>query len=238
LAHSKGSGGLERVRRVVGDATRYFLFLGIFLAGVGVLWSAPAIFVMYGKQYESVVKVLQLMVLISGLLLVENPFSSLLLIIDDQRIRTGLSISYFALSAVTAFALVPTFGMIGAVAANGISRSVISGITMVWVSRRVEFTPPWRDLSKIAMAGVWAALAAAVLIEISSHFAVQVLAGFVFIAVLMWLSVRLNVWKAHDVRLLIMIAERKPKLFARWLPKLELWAQRVGRLDEPPSDPG
>lgn len=238
LAHAKGSGGLERVRRVVGDATRYFLFLGIFLAGVGVLWSAPAIFVMYGRQYESVVNVLQLMVLISGLLLVENPFSSLLLIIDDQRIRTGLSIGYFALSAVTAFALVPSFGMIGAVVANGISRTVISVITAVLVSRRVEFTPPWRDLSRIAVSGLWAALAAGVLVEVSSHFAVQILAGVVFFAVLLWSSVRLNVWKAHDVRLLIMIGERKPQWFGRWLPKLEAWAQRVGRLEDtqPPKE--
>lgn len=232
LAHSKGSGGLEQVRRVVGDATRYFLFLGVFLAGVGVLLAAPAIHLMYGTQYESVVLVLQLMVLVSGLLLVENPFSSLLLIIDDQRIRTALSISFFLLSALTAFALVPSFGMVGAVAANAISRTVISGITAVLVSRRVEFTPPWRDLSRIAMAGAWAAVGAGCLLAISSHMAVQVLAGAVFAIILMWLSVRLDVWKAHDVRLLLMILERKPKLFGRWLPGLQAWAQRVQKLDE------
>ncbi|RZI86268.1 MAG: hypothetical protein EOP38_01780 [Rubrivivax sp.] len=227
LAHAKGSGGLERVRRVVGDATRYFLFLGIFLAGVGVMWSAPGIQAMYGTQYQSVARVLQLMVLVSGLLLIDNPFSTLLLIIDDQRIRTGVSISFFALSALTAFALVPSFGMVGAVAANAIARSIMFGVTMAWVSRKVGFTPPWRDLSKIALAGVWAAAGAAGLVFISNHLLMQVLAGFVFAAILMWFSVRLNVWKEHDVRLLIMIAERKPNIFGRWLPGLERWRQRM-----------
>jgi O-antigen/teichoic acid export membrane protein len=229
LAHAKGTGGDERFKRVVADATRYYLLSGVLLAGVGFFWAAPAIKVMYGARFDSVIPVLQCMVVINGLLLIDRPFSALLIVGDAQRNRTLLPIAQCGLSVVLAFALIPKFGLMGAVATNAISHTIISVIMVVWMSCRISLKPAWRDLLRIILAGIAAAMAATFVIFASNHLIAEFISGLVFAVVFVWLSVCFNVWKVHDARLLISIAERKPALFGYWLPMLKRWADRLER---------
>jgi O-antigen/teichoic acid export membrane protein len=223
LAHAKGAGGFGQVRRLLTDATRYFLFLGLFLAGVGALWAAPGIHLMYGAQYQAVVPVLQAMLLVSGLLLLDNPLSSLLLIIDDQRVRTVRSVAYFVMSALMALAFVPSFGLMGAVMANAITGFASFLVFGVYVSRQIDFTPPWRDMRRIAVGAILAGIFAGGLLWLNGHLLTQWLSGLLYALVLTVASGKLGVWKRHDVALMINIAERKPALLGRFLPALRQW---------------
>ncbi len=51
MAHAFGAGGIERVNRIASNAMRYYQFVGLLLAGVGVFWAEPVIAVMYGARY-------------------------------------------------------------------------------------------------------------------------------------------------------------------------------------------
>jgi O-antigen/teichoic acid export membrane protein len=223
LAHAKGAGGIGEVKRIMSDATRYFFFLGLFLAGVGVLWSGPLIHLMYSQKYEAVVPVLQVMVLLAGVLLFENPFSSTLLIMDDQRVRTALSVGFFALSAIAAVILVPTYGLMGAVAANGVSKFITAGICATYVSRHIAFSPPWKDLRRITLSAAVAALVSFGILQWSSHLAMQWLAGLTYALTFIGTASKLGIWKRHDIGLMLSLAQRKPGLFTRWIPVLQRW---------------
>jgi O-antigen/teichoic acid export membrane protein len=224
LAHAKGAGGMDQVKRIMSDATRYFLFMGAFLAGVGVLWASPGIHLMYGANYAAVVPALQVMVLLSGLLLIDNPLSSLLLIIDDQRIRTVRAVAIFVLGAIAALVLVPAFGLLGAAMASGVSGLLVFLVCSVYVSRLISFTPPWRELRRIALSAALGGVSALAVWQLSEHVLIQWLAGAVYGLVLLLASGKLGVWKRHDVVLMINIAQRKPALFGRFLPALNRWA--------------
>lgn len=218
LAHARGQGGFDQIKPILSDANRYFLFMGLTLAGIGIMWARPAVVAIYGTRYEELVPVLQWMVMLSSLALLDNPVSSLLVVIDNQRIRTGRAVAVMVVSATASLALIPPFGLMGAVAASGVNALIIIGGYSVYCYRMIGFRLPWRPMLALLFAAALSGSVGWLLLRVSDANWMHWLGGIVYVLVFWCLTVVFNVWSPKDFSLVISLMQRKPAWFSRVLP--------------------
>lgn len=212
MSHAYGSNDTERAHRILTDAIRYYFFLGITLAGVGVLWAAPTVSLLYGEAYAPAILGLRVMMLIGGLVMPEGAISSLLVTTDRQSLRVVLAGAGLLLTVVGAAILVPAYGFEGALAAHAVTRLAIFAASVVLIMRLFDISMPIAGfLNTIGTAALGAALAAGILTTSSSLLA-QFIAGAVYGFVCVAGSFLLRVWTAGDLQVLSEVAARIPKL--------------------------
>lgn len=228
MAHAYGAGGMRQVNVILSDAIRYCLFLGLILAGLGLLWAAFGIALMYGHEYDAVVMVLQIMVVAGGLTMVETVFGALLTTTDNQRLRAMSAMLSVGISVVTAITLVPLFGLMGAAWANAISRVIVMLVVAAMVVRKLDVTLPWPAVRGFLLSALLAMLAIAPLLWWSRSTEMQFLAGAVYVVVFVTCTLRLDgCWHAKDGRMLLALAERRPRQLGWLAPRIQAWLARA-----------
>lgn len=212
MSHALGSKDIGRAGRIMTDAMRYLFFLGIVLAGVGVLWAAPAITTIYGENYSPAIIGLQVMMLVGALTMLEAATNAYLMTTDRQWLRVGLAASGWVITLAAAALFVPKFGFEGAIASHAISRSIIFVASIAIVARTSSINLPYADFARALAAGaVGTALAAGVL-AVSSNLAAQFLAGAVYGLGCIGGSLLFGVWTSRDIGLLSQLARQLPWL--------------------------
>lgn len=224
MGRAYGAGGAPMVAGILRDAVRYYHFLGFLLAGVGVLWAAPMVRLMYGSHFAAAAPVLQVMVVVAGLTASEGAFGALLSTTDHQRSRAMLAIFSVSVSAVCAFALVPTYGLPGALMAHAASRLIVFAIGLRIVLRIVDVQPPYAALARTFAAAGVGALAAGVWLLWMPGLIGQLIAGALFALVYVSASLSLRVWTARDLAAASAHSERVP-LIRGLMPHLERWVR-------------
>jgi len=210
LAHARGSGGREQVNVIICDTLRYFGFLGGLTAGLGWLLAEPGVSLLYGPRYELVAHTVQIMAVFSGFFLIETPFSAALATLDDHRFRTFLTLLFFGLSACLALTLVPRYGLLGAVAANGMTRFTTFLLCSLWVKRSLALKLPWLDAMR-TLTAVTLAMALALLMRwLIDGVIMQWVSGLVYAVALTAMTLMLGLWKPKDIHLLLKITQRFP----------------------------
>lgn len=212
LAHARGAGGQAQVNVILQDTLRYFAFLGGLTAGMGWLLAEPGVSLLYGHRYGTVAHAVQVMSVISGFFLIETPFISVLATLDDHRFKTGLSVLYFALSAAFAILLVPSHGIMGAIAANGLTRMTTFLLCAVWVQRRQALSIPWADGLRALVSVAGSMALASGLNHLVGGIAIQWVSGGVYAIALTCLTLLTGLWKPKDIELLLKITQRVPAL--------------------------
>ncbi len=223
MAHAFGASGQQRVNEILSNSLRYFHFLGLMLAGVGVLWSDPAVAVMYGPSYAMVDDVLRVMVIVGGLTLSEGAFGALLSTTDNQRVRALFASLSIVFTAVAAFALIPRYGLYGAVAAHAISRVLVFVFTLTGIVRIMDLRLPWREIGLLFAAALIAAGVAAALVFAVPGLWTEFAAGILYALVYLVLTLRFRAWKRDDASEILMVAERFPRLLGRVVPGVKRW---------------
>jgi O-antigen/teichoic acid export membrane protein len=227
MAHAFGSSGHERVAVILSHSMRYFTFLGLMLAGVGVLWAKFAVVLMYGLQYTPVIPLLQIMVVVGGITLSEGAFGALLSTTDNQRLRAAFAGVAIIASAIAAFTLVPLYGLMGAVIAHAISRVLVFAITLIGIVRLLSLKLPWRELIRLTASSIIAAIVAGLLLYAHNRPWMGVIAGFVYIFVYTLSTVMLRAWTRGDADHLMSLLERMPLLEKHLGPRIARWANRL-----------
>ena len=190
MGHAYGEGGMTKVNEILSDSLRYFTFLGLLLAGVGTLWSEAGVSLMYGAEYAAVVDVLRVMMLVGGLTLSEGVFGSLLTTTDNQKLRAQVSVGSVVISAVAAFSLVPTFGLVGALVSFSVTRISIVALMAWQIKSNLDVTLPTRQLSGVLAASVGAALFITPLVWFVPGLWGQFAAGFLYAVAFVWLTIK------------------------------------------------
>jgi O-antigen/teichoic acid export membrane protein len=226
LAHAYGAGGMKQVNTIMADAVRYCVFLGLILAGLGLLWAAFGIALMYGDKYTPVVNVLRIMVVVGGLTLAESAFGALLTTTDNQRLRAFVALFSVGISVLCAVTLVPIYGLMGAAWANAISRMVVMIVITSTIVFKLEVSLPWRELRGLLISGAMGLLATAPLLWWSNTALTQFVAGIIYVVVLVVASALVGGWHQKDARMLLSLTERKPRLLGWLAPSLRLWLAR------------
>lgn len=216
MGYAFGSGEPARIRRVFEDTTRYYQFLGLIIAGVGWFWSDVVVNLMYGSRYATVVPVLRIMVISSGMLLANGAASAVLTNSDNQRFRVMVTLLSFALSASIAVALIPRFGVIGAALAQTGASVVSSLVLIVGIRKYVGLDAPWLLLMRQYVAALLAALLGFGLVWLAGARWGAWLAGPVYALGFVVLSLFLGVWRPEEVGHLDKYVDRYPGVLG-WL---------------------
>ncbi|MEZ5519958.1 MAG: polysaccharide biosynthesis C-terminal domain-containing protein [Dokdonella sp.] len=223
MAHAFGASGQQRVNEILSNSLRYFHFLGLMLAGVGVLWSDPAVTLMYGPRYAAVDDVLRIMVVVGGLTLSEGAFGALLSTTDNQRVRAIFASLSIVFTAVAAFALIPKYGLFGAVAAHAISRTLVFVLSLAGIVKIMELRLPWREIGLLFVAAAVAAVVAGAMLWLLPGLWTEFAAGIVFAAIYVGMTLRLRAWNHHDAVEIAMLVERFPALLGWLAPRVRRW---------------
>ncbi|MDE2400755.1 MAG: oligosaccharide flippase family protein [Burkholderiales bacterium] len=227
MGHAYGAGGMRKVNDILSDAVRYFLFVGLIVAGLGVLWAELGVSVMYGSRYEPVINVLRVMMLVGGLTLAESAFGALLSTTDHQKLRAGVSMLSVVVSAIASLILVPLYGLSGAVLAHAVTRILVLIIMGGGLIRMLHITLPTRELMRLMAAAACATLAIAPLLWISMSAWMQFFAGALYVFAFIAATVALRAWQAKDAQLILTLLERKPQYFGRITPWLTRWTSSL-----------
>lgn len=200
MSHAYGEGGIRKVDEILSRAIRYFTFMGLLLAGVGLLWSEPGILMMYGHKYEPVVNVLRVMTLIGGLTLTEGAFGALLSTTDNQKLWAQISIMSIVVSVIMSASLVPLYGLPGAVMSHAITRLAIMAL-MIWQIRRTmhEIHLPVKAVTKLGLAAGLAGAAVAPLLLWHHTPIMEFMCGALFALIYIPASIWLGAWTKADV---------------------------------------
>ena len=219
MAHAFGAGGHERVNVILSQSLRYFQFLGLLLAGLGIFWADAAVEIMYGPKYEAVIPLLRIMVAVGGLTLADAAFGALLSTTDNQRLRASLSIMSIFASTIAALALIPTFGLMGAVYGHAISRLATFAYTVSRIMRVMHLHMPWRELGRLFLAALVAAIVPALMVFAKSSIWVDIAAGCVYFFAYLGATLLLRAWTRDDSRHVGALLERFPRMagISAWL---------------------
>ncbi len=233
MAHAFGEGGIARSNAIMAGAVRYFMFIGLLLAGSGALVADLAVAIMYGEKYAPVVGLLRIMIVVGGLTLAEGAFTALLATTDNQRLRATFAVVSIGVTALFAIALIPTYGLMGAVVAHACSRLIVFtgiGAGILW---RMRVQMPWGALVRLFASAAIAAAAAALPLLVVQGVWIEALAAVIYALVFVGATVALSAWRANDIVNIAAFARRYPRVGDRVAPLLERWAGRLERREAP-----
>lgn len=199
MSHAFGAGGMARVQRIMADAVRYYFFLGLLLAGVGGLWAAPAVMLLYGESFSPAIPALQVMLVVGGLVMPEAAFYALLSSTDHLKLRVYVAAVSVGVVAAACLALIPKFGLWGALAAHAASRLVVFALIVVALTRKLDVRLPYRELARMSAIGLISVALPLLLVYLVDGPIIALLAGALFAATYLPLSVVMRVWTRSDV---------------------------------------
>lgn len=224
MAHAYGAGGLERVNAIMANSLRYCLFLGLLLIGVGLAFSRPGVVLMYGERYDAVVAALRVMIVVGGLTMGEAAFNAVLSTTDNQRMRVVFACLSLVVTAGFAFALVPAWGLTGAVVSHAASRLLVFALVAVMITRRLALRVPWREFVRLGGCALLAGALALALVIAAPGLWTELVAGVVFATVFVAGTIVSGAWRASDVAHVIEVLERYPAVHGRMAGMLQRWA--------------
>lgn len=219
MAHAYGAGGSSRAGAILANSLRYYVALGLLLAGAGAMAAPQAVLLLYGPAYADVVLPLQVMVVVGGVTLGEAAFGAMLSTTDNQKLRVGFVVLSLVVTAALAFLLVPRHGLLGAVAAHAVSRLLVFVVTWIGISRLLDLRMPWRELSRLLAAAVFALVPSLVLLQLLPTAWGGIAAALVYAPLYLALGLACRAWRQEDAALLVRFAERYPRLagiVGRW----------------------
>ncbi len=242
MGHAYGVGGFAAVSELMARTLRYFTFLGLLLVGVGVGMSQAAIDIVYGSAYQPAVDVLRLLMVAGGLTLPMGVLGALLSTTDNQKLRAAVAAVSLGISALAAWALIPRWGLDGAMLASAASSVLIFVAVLTATARWLSLRLPWRELSRLYGAAAVAALASVALARGMAAGAVpaglspaswqataQAACGLVFALLFVLSTVWLRAWNQADAAPIRAVGRRMPGG-----PRARAWIERwIDRL--PPS---
>ena len=226
MGRAFGEGGHARVNQILNESLIFFAFFGLVLAGVGATWSGAVIALLYGSEYTPVVPVLQIMMLVGGFTLLEAVFGSVLSTTGRQSVWAHITTAWLVLSVILAFALVPRFGLEGAVLSYSIARLAVVGALAVTVVRIQKLELPIPQLLRLALSAVLGVAAAAPAWWLLPGLPGQIAAGALYLAVFSFATAPLRVWRRAHVDLVLAATKRFPAVLRWTRPLLETWRDR------------
>jgi O-antigen/teichoic acid export membrane protein len=191
-----GSGG--SVVRMLTESIRFYWFIGLAIAGLGIAVAPGAVRLLYGHQYEAAVPAVMVNLMVSGFVLIAAAFNAFQTSSDQQGDRIKIAALTLGVNAVAALALVPAFGLAGALGSLAITK--LSSVCFSWyfVRRAEGMAMPKRSMIRVFVAALVAVgLAEAFQLFVHGRFAFLG-GGAVFVVAYVFSSVVLKAWTRSD----------------------------------------
>ncbi len=198
MSRAFGLGGSGSVVRMLPEAIRFYWFIGVAIAGLGATVAPGAVRLLYGAQYEAAIPAVMVNLMVAGFVLISAAFNAFQTSNDNQGDRIKIAAMTLGVNVVAGLALVPAFGLTGALASLAITK--LAAVCFSWgFARRTDgVTMPVAPMIRVLCAALLAsALAEVVDLVVESRFAF-VGAGVVFMATYIVSTVVLRAWTRPD----------------------------------------
>jgi O-antigen/teichoic acid export membrane protein len=218
------------LKSILSGTIRYLALMAAPVhVGLAIL-SGPIILFTYGSKYSEAIPLMAVASLLALPRVVLAPVSSLLAATDRQDLSIKWGLWMAALNIALDFALIPKFGGMGAVLANGVAQTV-AVVGLCWFANdAAKLAWPIAALSKIGFAS--AAMAAAVLFLPHTHsHGLDVLLGICVGIVIFFAMIKMTrVLDETDRDRLALLGNRLPSAFRSSFARLvELLAPQLRR---------
>jgi O-antigen/teichoic acid export membrane protein len=142
------------LRQLFDSATRLLALIAPPVAVGGALVAHPLISLLYGEQYAPVAIAAIVMLPPAALLIVAKPATSLLWGLNRQSLMLKALVPGAILNLLLDAAVIPTFGLYGAVVANTCSQIVTVSVTCYLALRSLGYAFPWSLLGRTSLAAL------------------------------------------------------------------------------------
>lgn len=153
LATLHGRGDGARFAEVYRLALRAVALVGTPIVVLGAAVAAPLVTLLYGEAYRPVAALLGPLLAVGLVAVLRQVAWSALRATGDRRWALAATGSAALVNVAAAVALVPGWGLWGALAANAAAQLLASALAFVGVARRCRCRFPWGDLARAALAG-------------------------------------------------------------------------------------
>jgi O-antigen/teichoic acid export membrane protein len=216
MAKSYGENGTARAARFLSEATRFYWAVGIAIAGLGLVTTPEIVRLMYGTRYLDAIPAIEATLVLGGLLLIGNGIAAFQTVVDRQDDRVRIATVALVSNAVLGIALIPTFGLPGAVVTYAGTRIVEMALAIHYLRKATSGALPIAAMTRLFAVGVAATLAAW-LVTAAIPSRVGFLGGCaVFVLLYVPGSVLVRYWTGDDVQLMAGISRRLGRP-GRWL---------------------
>jgi O-antigen/teichoic acid export membrane protein len=195
MAKTFGESGTAKAARFLSEATRFYWAVGICIAGLGVVTTPEIVRLMYGTRYVDAIPAIEATLVLGGLLLIGNGIAAFQTVVDRQDDRVRIAVVALVANAVLGGALIPPFGLAGAVGTYAATRIVEMALAVHYMVRLFA-------VGVVATAAAWATTEA-------TPSRLGFLVGAVaFMAIYIPGSAWVRYWSADDLQLMAGISRR------------------------------
>jgi O-antigen/teichoic acid export membrane protein len=208
MAKSFGERGQEHAAHFLAEATRFYWAVGIAIAGLGLVTTPGIVTLMYGNRYVEAIPAIEATLVLAGLLLIGNGIAAFQTVVDRQGDRVRITVIALAANAVLGIALIPPFGLAGAVLTYAGTRITELALAIFYLRRATTGGLPVAPMARLFAVGILAtALAWMATAIVPGHYGF-VIGGLVFVVVYIPASVLVHYWNEEDYGLMRMIGNR------------------------------
>lgn len=208
MAKTFGESGAARAARFLSEATRFYWAMGVAIAGLGLVTTPEIVRLMYGERYVAAIPAIEATLVLGGLLLIGNGIAAFQTVVDRQDDRIRIAVVALAANAVLGIALIPPFGLAGAVLTYAGARVVEMALAVHYLRKATRGGLPLASMARLFAVGAASTLAAwAVTDTLPSRWGF--LAGaLVFMLVYVPGSALVRYWSRDDLQLMEGIGRR------------------------------
>jgi O-antigen/teichoic acid export membrane protein len=199
----------------VAEATRYYFFLGMALAGAGYASMEGAMSVLYGVKYLGAVNAVTITIAVTGACLISSAFNAFQISSDNQRDRVIAASVAVVVSGLSSIAFVPKLGLNGALISVALTSLTGLAMSIYQVKKSIPFSLPIRAFAALffssaigAVTGHW----------ISSFVGGKfgfVVGGCVFVTIYIFCSAFTRAWSMSDYDLVGSLVGKVPVIGSR-----------------------
>jgi O-antigen/teichoic acid export membrane protein len=142
----------------VAEATRYYFFLGMLVAGAGYVSIDGAMALLYGAKYAGATAAVLLSLVIAGICLMSSALNAFQISSDNQKDRVRAASIAVAVSAAASFVFIPRFALMGALASVACTSFTSLGLSIFQVRKSIEYRFPVNSVLALLVACVLACL--------------------------------------------------------------------------------
>lgn len=212
MGQALGRGGRAELHGVFASSVRHFHFLGLLLAGLGLLASSWVVPLLYGGAYAPTIQVMQVMFLLGGLTLTDGVFAALLSVLDRQRNRVFINLGCLAFTLPVSWFLIGAHGLQGAIWSYAINRCAVFLVSVFSVIMLSQMSPPWPALLRQTVVALLAWLLPAAMVWQWPGVVPGVLACCLFVLCFIWMAARTGIWSHEERQRFVALSARVPAL--------------------------
>ena len=208
MSRKVGQSSKAGVGAMLSESSRYYNFLGLLVVGAGLTFAPGIVSLLYGAKYNAAIPAIVISLMIAGLTSVSAALYAYQTSTEKQADRVAVAIITIIGNLIFAIALIPRFGLNGALASLAATRVLNLFATWIYVRRSLSNPLPLGVMGRQTIAMLIGLVPELVLRQTVAGPYLFILSFALFLLIFMLCSVILRTWKPLDFDLCISILNK------------------------------